>query len=90
MFLIEISLLLFLISGTELNGKERGTLGGQGTKGDYISIYHNYNLNFAKYSPLPFPLVPPVIGDQGDLDAYISDPALRHPTRKPSAVTKPC
>ena len=30
MFLIEISLLLFLISGTELNGKERGTLGGQG------------------------------------------------------------
>ncbi len=32
MFLIEISLLLFLISGAELNGKERGTLGGQGDK----------------------------------------------------------
>ena len=31
--------ILFLISGTELNCKERGTWGDKGTKGDYISIY---------------------------------------------------
>jgi hypothetical protein len=38
--------------------------------------------NVAKYSSLPLPLVLPVIGDQGDLDAHISNPALRHPTKK--------
>jgi hypothetical protein len=37
--------------------------------------------NVAKYSSLPSPLVPPVIGDQGDLNAHISNPALCHPTK---------
>jgi hypothetical protein len=38
--------------------------------------------NDAKYSSLPLSLVPPFVGDQGDLDAYIGDPALRKPTKK--------
>jgi hypothetical protein len=38
--------------------------------------------NVAKYSSLPFPLVPPVIGDQGDLNAHISNPALLHLMKK--------
>jgi hypothetical protein len=40
------------------------------------------NLNFTQYSSLPLPLVPHVIGDQGDLDAHISNPALCHPMKK--------
>jgi hypothetical protein len=40
------------------------------------------NLNFAKYSSLRLPLVLHVIGDQGDLDAHISNPALCYPTKK--------
>ncbi len=40
------------------------------------------NPKVAKYSSLPLPLVPPVIGDQGDLDAHISNLALRHPTKE--------
>ncbi len=30
----------------------------------------------------PTPLVPHVIGDQGDVGAHIIDPALHHPTKK--------
>jgi hypothetical protein len=40
------------------------------------------DLNFSQYSSLPLPLVTYVIGDQGDLDAHISDPALHYPTKK--------
>ena len=42
----------------------------------------NNDPNVAKYSSLPLPLVPHVIGDQGDLDAHISNPALCHPMKK--------
>jgi hypothetical protein len=38
--------------------------------------------NVAKYSSLSVPLVPPLIGDQGDFDSHISNPALCHPTKK--------
>jgi hypothetical protein len=38
--------------------------------------------NVTKYSSLPLPLIPPVIGDQGDLVAHISNPAMRHPTKE--------
>jgi hypothetical protein len=37
--------------------------------------------NDDKYSSLPLSLVPPFICNQGDLDAYISNPALRQPTK---------
>ncbi len=40
------------------------------------------NPNDAKNSSLPSSLVPPFVGDQGDLNAYISNPALRQPTKK--------
>jgi hypothetical protein len=40
------------------------------------------DLNDNKYSFLPLSLVPPFIGNQGDLDAYISDPALCKPTKR--------
>jgi hypothetical protein len=40
------------------------------------------NPNDDKYSSLLSSLVPPFIGSQGDLDAYISNPALRQPTKK--------
>ncbi len=40
------------------------------------------NSNEAKYSSLPLSLIFPGIGDQGDLDPYISNPALHHPTKK--------
>jgi hypothetical protein len=40
------------------------------------------NLNFAQKSSLTLPLVPRVIGDQGDLDTHISDPALYHLIKK--------
>ena len=46
MFLIEISLLPFLISGTELNDKERGTLGGQGDqRGPYYPLWSPFPPN---------------------------------------------
>ncbi len=39
--------------------------------------------NIAKYSSLPLPLIPPlIVSDQGDFDSHISNPALRHPTKK--------
>ncbi len=37
--------------------------------------------NVAKYSSLPLPLIPPLM-DQGDFDSHISNPALRHLTKK--------
>jgi hypothetical protein len=40
------------------------------------------NPNDAKYSSLPLFLIPPFIGDQGDLDAYIGNPVLRHSIKK--------
>ncbi len=40
------------------------------------------DLNFAKYSSLSLPFVPHVICDQGDFNAHISNPALRHPIKK--------
>ncbi len=40
------------------------------------------DLNFAQYSSLTLPLVPHVKGDQGDLDAHISNLAPHHPTKK--------
>ncbi len=40
------------------------------------------DLNDDKYSSLPLSFVPPFIGDQGDLDAYISNTALCQPTKK--------
>ncbi len=40
------------------------------------------NPNNDKYSSLLSSLIPPFIGDQGDLDAYISNPAMRQPTKK--------
>ncbi len=40
------------------------------------------NPNNDKYSSLLLSLVPPFIGNQGDLDAYISNPALHQPTKK--------
>ncbi len=42
----------------------------------------NKNSNDAKYSSLPLSLVPPSVVDQGNLDAYISNPASRQPTKK--------
>ncbi len=39
-------------------------------------------MDFAWYPTLPLPLFPHVIGDQGDLDDHISNPALRHLTKK--------
>ncbi len=40
------------------------------------------DLNFAQFPSLLLPLIPHVIGDQGDLCAHISNPALHHPTKK--------
>jgi hypothetical protein len=40
------------------------------------------NPNDAKYSSLPLSFLPPLIGDQGNLDTYISNPALRQLTKK--------
>jgi hypothetical protein len=60
------------IMGTGLDGHGKNTPQGGITN----------NLNFANYSLLPLPLLPHVIGDQGDLDAHISNPALHHPAKK--------
>ncbi len=38
--------------------------------------------NVAKYSSLLLPLVPPLIGDQGDFDSHIRNSALCHPKKK--------
>jgi hypothetical protein len=46
------------------------------------------NPNDAKYSSLPLSLVPPLVGDQGDLDAYIGNTALHQPTMKAFRVAK--
>jgi hypothetical protein len=40
------------------------------------------NPNNDKYSSLLSSLISPFIGNQGDLDAYISNPALHQPTKK--------
>ncbi len=40
------------------------------------------NLNNDKDSSLLSSLGPPFIGNQGDLDAYISNPAMSQPTKK--------
>ncbi len=61
-----------LIVGAGQDGHAKNT-----PRGDITKI-----LNDAKYSSLPLSLVPPFIGDQGDLDAYIGDPASRQLTTK--------
>ncbi len=58
--------------GTELDGHAKNT--------PQIGITNN--LNVAKYSSLPLPLIPLVIDDQEDIDGHISNPALRYPTKK--------
>jgi hypothetical protein len=61
-----------LIVGTERDGSAKNTPQGEITN----------NPNDDKYSSLLPSLVPPFIGNQGDLDAYISSLALRQPTKK--------
>jgi hypothetical protein len=39
------------------------------------------NPNEGKFSSLPLSLIPPGIGDQGDLNPYISNPTLHDPTK---------
>jgi hypothetical protein len=61
-----------LIVSTVWDGQAKNTSRGDITK----------DPNDDKYSSLPLSLVPSFIGNQGDLDAYISNPALHQPTKK--------
>jgi hypothetical protein len=61
-----------LIVGAGQNGDAKNTPQGE------ITNYPNDD----KYSSLLLSLIPPFIGNQGDLDAYISNPALCQPTKK--------
>ncbi len=61
-----------LIVGPGQDGNAKNTPQGEITN----------NPNNDKYSSTSLSLIPPFIGDLGDLDAYISNPALRQPTKK--------
>jgi hypothetical protein len=61
-----------VIVGAGQDGNAKNTLQGEITN----------NLNDDKYSSILSSLAPPFIGNQGDVDAYISNPALRQPTKK--------
>jgi hypothetical protein len=68
-----------LIVGVGQDGHAKNTPRGDITK----------NLNDAKYSSLPLSLVPPFVGDQGDLDANMATQCCANQQRKLSAAAKP-
>jgi hypothetical protein len=68
--LVPLGGLLFVGAGQDGNAKN--TQQGEITN----------NPNNDKYSTLLISLVPPFIGNQGDSNAYISNPAMRQPTKK--------